>query len=101
MTPISDQVAPAQKLVSRAATRHWQRWALAGAGVLIVAAWFGGRQLWAWHHWREGRQAFQSYDFPDALAHFERCLRVWPGSVSVRLEAARAARREELIERAE
>jgi tetratricopeptide (TPR) repeat protein len=60
---------------------------------MLAGGWFGGRQLWAWYHWRSGREAMQRYDFPAALEHFERCLHVWPDSQSVQLEAARAARR--------
>jgi Tfp pilus assembly protein PilF len=65
---------------------------LAGAVVMLVSLVVAGWQLWGWHHWQAGQQAMNRYDFPEALEHFESCLRVWPGP-SVRLEAARAARR--------
>ncbi len=65
---------------------------LVGAGMVLLCLGVAGWLLGAWLQWRAGREATQRYDFPEALEHFERCLRVWPAP-SVRLEAARAARR--------
>lgn len=62
---------------------------LAGLG---LAAW-GGRHLWAWHHFRAGRAALEADDLDAARGHFDDCLRVWRGSAEARLLAARAARR--------
>src|SRR5438132_801788 len=83
--------------------RRLRRWVilLVGVGVLGLGGWLGGLQLWAWHHFRAAEQALHRYDFPEALAHLERCLRVWPNSVATRLQAAQAARRADLLERAE
>jgi tetratricopeptide (TPR) repeat protein len=61
--------------------------------LFAFGSWLGGRQLLGWHHWRAGRATMQRFDFSTALEHFECCLRVWPGSSSVQMEAARAARR--------
>jgi tetratricopeptide (TPR) repeat protein len=72
---------------------------LVGVVLLLVAGWFGGRQAWAWYHWRTAQEAMERFDFGEALEHFERCVRVWPGSTSVRLAAARAARRGNVLDR--
>ncbi len=90
MASLSGKVESAATSV--VAGRCRRRWLVAGLFAVLVADWFAGRQVWGWHHWRAGQQAMRRYDFPAALEHFERCLRVWPG-LSVRLEAARAARR--------
>jgi tetratricopeptide (TPR) repeat protein len=68
---------------------------LGSAGVL------GGLRLWALNHFRAGQQALQRYDFPEALEHLERCLRAWPNQSAAHLLAAQAARRADLLERAE
>src|SRR5439155_22548850 len=50
---------------------------------------------------RAGEDAARQYDFPTALDHFERSLSLWPRSAAAHLQAARAARRAGLFERAE
>ena len=86
-----------------AASRRSRRWVvlLIGVAVIGAASWFGGRHLWAAHHLRAAEEKLGSYDFPEALDHLERCLRVWPNSASIRLLAARTARRADLPDRAE
>jgi tetratricopeptide (TPR) repeat protein len=81
--------------------RRLRRWlALVGvAGVLIASA-LGGCHLWASAQLQEAEQAVQRHDFPKALRRFERCLLIWPSSAPTRLQAARAARRAGLFERA-
>jgi tetratricopeptide (TPR) repeat protein len=79
--------------------RRRLRWVLALAMVLVIGGGVGGRQLWAWNHWRAARKALGRYDFAEALEHFECCLRVWPGSPAMRLEALRTARRGNRIDR--
>jgi tetratricopeptide (TPR) repeat protein len=80
-----------------------RRWAalLAVLTFLGLAGWLGGRHLWAQHHLRAAEQALGRYDFPEALDHLERCLRFWPNDGRTRLLAAGAARRADLLERAE
>jgi tetratricopeptide (TPR) repeat protein len=60
--------------------------------VLVAAAGFGGRHAWAWYQLREARAALARYHPAEAQGHLERCLRVWPDSVEVRLLSSRAAR---------
>jgi tetratricopeptide (TPR) repeat protein len=90
MATLPDKVEPAAAPPSG---RRRRLWVLAGTVLVLIVGWFTARQLWAWHHWRGAQQALRQLDFPEALAHLEWCLRIWPGSASVRLEAARAARR--------
>jgi tetratricopeptide (TPR) repeat protein len=101
MTLLPTSVATSQTSAAPAIGRRWRRWFLAGTVLVLLVAWLAGRQLWAWQHFRDARQALQRHDFPDALDHFERCLRVWPGSFAVQIEAARAARRGNQLERCE
>jgi tetratricopeptide (TPR) repeat protein len=71
---------------------------VAGLG---LGGWWGGRHLWARYHLRAAEHRLARYDFPEAALHLERCLTVWPHSAAVRFQAARAARRAGLLDRAE
>ena len=73
------------------------RWARSrGRWVLLlllgVLAAFAGRLLWAEHHLRAGRRALERRAYPEARAHLDRYLRVWPRSAPAHLLAARCAR---------
>jgi tetratricopeptide (TPR) repeat protein len=82
--------------------RRFRRWIiLFGLAVLVPGLWFGGRQLWAWHHLRAAEQALKRYEFSEALDEFECCLQVWDTSIPLRLQAARAARRGGRLDRAD
>jgi tetratricopeptide (TPR) repeat protein len=60
--------------------------------VLGAGAW-GGRHLWAWHHFRAGRAALDDRARArEALDHLAACRTVWDADPSVRLLSARAAR---------
>ncbi|MBI1918422.1 MAG: tetratricopeptide repeat protein [Planctomycetes bacterium] len=63
---------------------------LLGMGGLAVAGVHG----WAWYHFFKGRADLERYHAKDALDHFNKCLKVWPGSADVHFLASRAARRE-------
>jgi tetratricopeptide (TPR) repeat protein len=94
MAPVPDNVEPVAMPAAPAPGRRRRWFVLAGAVlVLLAAGWIGGWQAWGWHHWRLAQQAMQRLDFSNALEHYECCVRVWSGSVPVRLESARAARR--------
>jgi tetratricopeptide (TPR) repeat protein len=74
---------------------------LAGLAVVSLAGWFGGWHLWGMYHLRAAQKAIGRHEFEEALSQFECCLRVWPKDTSIRLQAARAARRSHQMERAE
>ncbi len=79
--------------------RWWK--VLAGLAIVALAAGYGGWQLWGLYHFRAAESALRRHEFQQALSKFECCLRVWPRSVSTRLQTARAARRADQLERAE
>jgi predicted Zn-dependent protease len=60
--------------------------------VLGLAFW-GGRHLWAWHHFRAGRAALEAGDLEAGRNHLAACLRVWGDSPEAHLLAAQGARR--------
>jgi predicted Zn-dependent protease len=91
---------PAATPLPRRAKRRWIVLLLVVV-VLGLGGWWGGRQLWARYHLRAAEQRLERYDFPEAVEHLERCLSIWPHSAAVRLQAARAARRADLLDRAE
>jgi tetratricopeptide (TPR) repeat protein len=101
-SPASEQLmsTPAKVEPASRPRRRLLRWAVLLL-VLAGASWFGGPQLWALYHFRAAQQALQHHDFPEALDHLERCLRVWPNSSSTHFQAARAARRADLLAQAE
>jgi tetratricopeptide (TPR) repeat protein len=75
--------------------------ALASLGLLGLAGWLIGRHAWAARHERAAEQAIQRYDFGEALDQLEQALRIGQDTVATRLQAARAARRAERLDRAE
>ena len=61
--------------------------------VLLGAGAWGGRHVWAWHHFRAGRAALDDRARArEALDHLAACRTVWDADPSVRLLSARAAR---------
>ena len=52
-----------------------------------------GLQVWARFHYRSAQRALERYRLPEARAHLESCLHVWPSSFDVHLLAAQTARR--------
>jgi tetratricopeptide (TPR) repeat protein len=71
-----------------------------GLAAMSLAAWFGGWHAWGMYHFRAAQKAVARYEFQEALNEFECCLRVWPRDASLRLQAARAARRAHQLNRA-
>lgn len=71
------------------------------AALLVPAGWWGGRQLWAWHHLSAARDALARREFEQARQHLIRCRQVWPERGTVRLLSARAARRAAAFDEAE
>jgi tetratricopeptide (TPR) repeat protein len=69
--------------------------------LLSVGGSFLGRQLWAWQHLQQAREALRQRNFPEALSHLQRCLEVWPRDPATHLLAAQAARRADLRDEAE
>jgi tetratricopeptide (TPR) repeat protein len=69
--------------------------------LLGAAGKFAFDHLWAWHHWRAGRDRMEKYHSREALEHLEACLQVWPRDAEALLLAARAARRLSDFDRAE
>jgi tetratricopeptide (TPR) repeat protein len=65
--------------------------------VLLLAGGYGGYRigllLWAGHHYRGSMKALAQRDFNKADVHLNKCLEVWPRDLSLRLLAARTARR--------
>jgi tetratricopeptide (TPR) repeat protein len=96
-----EQAAPPVSALSRPPRRA--RWWLVLAGLVFaaLAAWFAGWHLWGMHHLRAADNALQRFEFKEALTHLESCLYAWPRRMDLRLEAARAARRGEQLDRAE
>jgi tetratricopeptide (TPR) repeat protein len=71
-----------------------RRWALLIACVLLACVlWFVGPHLSAAYHLWAGRSDLERYRTPQAREHLEACVRVWPGNITARQLAARAARR--------
>jgi tetratricopeptide (TPR) repeat protein len=100
---LSENIEPVPALISPSPPRRRvRRWflVLLGLAVLAVGGWFGGWHLWALHQLRAADKALERYEFSEALDEFEQCLRVWPHSIPTRLQAARAARRAGLLDRA-
>jgi tetratricopeptide (TPR) repeat protein len=69
--------------------------------MLTGAGWLAGRYVWGATEQRAAEHALKQYDFAEALEHLEYCLNVWPNNATLRLQAARAARRGGLLARAE
>src|SRR4051812_21762893 len=62
--------------------------------VLGLTAYPISRYLGASRHQQVAQEALEKRDFRQATLHFEKCLEVWPGDLSVRLAAAQTARRQ-------
>jgi tetratricopeptide (TPR) repeat protein len=58
-------------------------------------------QAWGWYHRREAQKALKLARIPEAQAHVEQCLRVWPNSFEIHLLAAQLARRQDDFQEAE
>lgn len=100
--PTSDTAPPALVTASAVPKPRRLRWVvLAGVIGLLIAGWFGGREQWVHFQLRSAEQASERYDFPQALSHYEKALKVRPDDIELRLKAARAARRASLFTRAE
>src|SRR5262245_24861638 len=69
--------------------RSWRTWALLLLFGLLVA--WAGRFLWAEYHLRAARHALERRAYPEARAHLDRYLQVWPRSPTAHLLAARCA----------
>jgi tetratricopeptide (TPR) repeat protein len=79
--------------------RSRRTWALLLLGALVVA--WSGRLLWAEHHLRAARRALDRRAYPEARAHLDCCLGVWPQSRTAYLLAAQCARRDGDLDGAE
>lgn len=64
--------------------------ALIGLG---FGGYFGGRQVWVWHHSRAAEQAAERRDFQQAYTHISQTLEVRPRDPALHFRAARYARR--------
>jgi tetratricopeptide (TPR) repeat protein len=99
---VPDNVEPVPALTrpAPAGSGRVRRWkVLAGLTIIVLAAGYGGWQLWGLYHLRAAEKALRRHEFGEALSEFEWSLGVWPRSVSTRLQAARAARRADRLER--
>ena len=59
---------------------------------LVLLGYFGGRHLWAWHHFRGAQEALKHRDFTQAQIHLRDCLWIWNRDLETHLLAARTAR---------
>jgi tetratricopeptide (TPR) repeat protein len=60
--------------------------------LLVLGAYFAGRNFWAWYHFRAAQQAQERREFAQASAHLSHCLKIWPESAAAHILAARIAR---------
>jgi predicted Zn-dependent protease len=70
--------------------------ALIGAGLGL-----GVMQGWAAWQYHLAQQAYQQSAFAQSYSHYERVLKIWESRPAIHLEAARAARRAQLLEQAQ
>jgi tetratricopeptide (TPR) repeat protein len=73
----------------------WLLLVVALLGLIALGAYLGGRQLWAWGHYRDAQRALERREFQQAEQHLACCVEVWSSSAETFFEAARAARRAE------
>src|SRR5437867_7368816 len=73
-----------------ASVRSRRRWAL--LLVVGVAAALAGRFFWAEFQLRAARRALERRAYPEAQAHLQRYLQVWPRSATAHLLGARCSR---------
>ena len=88
----------------KARLRRRRIWLAALLLVVAAAAAVGlGRRQWGAGHadYRAAQRALQRRDFERASAHLARCIAAWPDDLSVRLLAARTARRQGDLDAAE
>jgi predicted Zn-dependent protease len=69
--------------------------------LLLPAAFVAGRRCWALRELRIARSLMDRYHQDDAHPHLEACLRYWPDNAEAQLLLARAARRANVLDRAE
>ncbi len=83
-------------LLARGAAPIWMSrrrlFALAGVGLIAVAAVAGGLLLWADYHYRAAQRDLRADHLPEAQRHIQLCLRVWRYSPDAHFLAARIAR---------
>jgi predicted Zn-dependent protease len=87
--------------LTRVCRVFWRPWVLVLGFLLLLAGGLGGRQVWAWYHYRAASAALERYRHDEARSHLDKCLEVWPTSVPIHLLAARAARRAQAYPEAE
>src|SRR6266478_5826081 len=63
--------------------------------VLGFAAYRGALHFWGVYHYRAAQAALEARDFPAAGIHLQKSLEIWPRDLSIRLQAAQTARRQE------
>src|SRR5438067_2119586 len=73
-------------------SKRWRRRVLLAA-LLVLLGLAAGGHLWARWHYRQAQEALGRHDFAGAQQHLMQCLKVWPQSADVHLQAARAARK--------
>ncbi len=59
---------------------------------LGLGGFLAGRHLWAYYHFRAGKDALQRRAFAQAQSHLDRSLEIWSNSAQTHFLAARAAR---------
>jgi tetratricopeptide (TPR) repeat protein len=69
--------------------------------LLLLGATLGGVHGWAAWNARAAREAFADRRYDDARSHLQHCLWAWPGSLPIRLLAARIERLDSRFDRAE
>src|SRR5262245_25396390 len=77
----------------RAKPRQAALIALVCLGLIGVAAYVVGVQLWGVYHWRQAKKAIDRVALTEAREHLERCARVWPTSAETEFLLARTCRR--------
>ena len=68
--------------------RRCAAWVLLGSVLLVILSGWG----WWQYHYRAALEAMNRFQFERAQGHLDKCLRLWPRSVSINLLAARLAR---------
>src|SRR5262245_57027206 len=79
----------------RIGKKGWLAAAGLGLAVAALVAYKIAQNSRGNYHYQAAQQALQRRDFRQASLHLQKCLAVWPSDQSVRLLAARTARREE------
>ena len=87
--------------MSVALARLWKPWTWSGrhwlaclvAALIALAAGWGGRHAWAWHHRRAAVQDLARFHPETARQHVNNCLAIWPSDPQALLLASQAARK--------